>query len=186
MDVAGSPYQELHVDGGAIAQTFLYPPAISLRSAMPEFRRARSAYIIRNAKLSSTPSETERRTLSIASKAIASLIASNGVGDLYRMYTTTKRDGVAYNLAFIGPDFVEPYPRPVRPVLHEQAVRLWAIEGPCGLSLAQRAPKPCKLIWALRFGPLSAARTLGFGQNGYMERLYQRPLLVSRDFRIGA
>lgn len=110
VDVAGSPYQELHVDGGAIAQTFLYPPTISLRSAMPEFRRARSAYIIRNAKLSSVPSETERRTLSIASKAIASLIASNGVGDLYRMYTTTKRDGVAYNLAFIGPDFVEPYP----------------------------------------------------------------------------
>jgi hypothetical protein len=110
VDVAGSPYQELHVDGGAVAQTFLYPPTISLRSVMPEFRRARSAYIIRNAKLTSAPSQTERRTLSIAGRAITTLIASNGVGDLYRMYTTTKRDGVAYNLAFIGADFAEPYP----------------------------------------------------------------------------
>jgi hypothetical protein len=110
VDVGGSPFQELHVDGGAVAQTFLYPPTISLRGAIPGFRRSRSAYIVRNAKLTSTPMETERRTLSIAGRAITTLIASNGVGDLYRMYTTTQRDGVAYKLAFIGSDFAEPYP----------------------------------------------------------------------------
>jgi hypothetical protein len=29
---------------------------------------------------------------------------------MYRMYATTQRDGVAYILAYIGADFVEPYP----------------------------------------------------------------------------
>ena len=110
--VGGAAHQELHVDGGAIAQTFLYPPTISSLSGIPGIGRARSAYIIRNAKLSAAPSETERRTLSIAGRAITTLIASNGIGDLYRMYVTTKRDGVAYNLAYIGTDFTEPYTGP--------------------------------------------------------------------------
>ena len=109
VEVNGSPHQELHVDGGAVAQSFLYPASVSLRSSA-SFERARSAYIIRNAKLSAAPSETERRTLSIAGRAITTLITSNGVGDLYRMYTTTKRDGVAFNLAYIGNDFTEPHP----------------------------------------------------------------------------
>jgi len=110
VEVGGVPHQELHVDGGAVAQSFLYPPSFSLRTGASNLARTRSAYIIRNAKLSAPPEETERRTMSIAGRAIATLIASNGVGDLYRMYTTTKRDGVAFNLAYIDTDFNEPYP----------------------------------------------------------------------------
>jgi predicted acylesterase/phospholipase RssA len=108
--VGGVPHQELHVDGGAVAQSFLYPPSLSLRKGASNLARTRTAYIIRNAKLSAPPEETQRRTMSIAGRAIATLIASNGVGDLYRMYTTTKRDGVAFNLAYIENDFIEPYP----------------------------------------------------------------------------
>ena len=110
VDVDGVPHQELHVDGGAVAQSFLYPPSVSIKAAASSVDRSRSAYIVRNAKLSASPEQTERRTLSIAGRAIATLIASNGVGDLYRMYTTTRRDGVAFNLAFIESDFDEPYP----------------------------------------------------------------------------
>jgi predicted acylesterase/phospholipase RssA len=110
VQVGGAPHQELHVDGGAVAQSFLYPPSLSLRTGASNVTRTRSAYIIRNAKLSAPPEETQRRTMSIAGRAIATLIASNGVGDLYRMYATTKRDGVAFNLAYIETDFNEPYP----------------------------------------------------------------------------
>ena len=40
------------------------------------------------------------------------MIASNGVGDLYRIYTTTQRDRIDFNLALIGDDFKHPYTAP--------------------------------------------------------------------------
>jgi hypothetical protein len=40
---------------------------------------------------------------------VSTLTTSSGVGDLYRIYATTKRDGVGLELAFIQDDFVEPH-----------------------------------------------------------------------------
>ena len=106
----GTTYQELHVDGGAIAQAFLYPPSIAVgRLGGIGPARSRTAYIIRNGKLRVDAEQTERRTLSIATRAVSTLTASSGVGDLYRIYTTTKRDGVQFRLAFIPNDFTEPH-----------------------------------------------------------------------------
>ena len=48
---------------------------------------------------------TQRQTLRIAARAISALIASEGEGDLDRIYLTARRDGVDFNLAFIPPDF---------------------------------------------------------------------------------
>jgi hypothetical protein len=102
----GATYQELHVDGGTISQAFLYPPTIALgRLGGIGPKRSRTAYIIRNGRLRVDPTQTERRTLPIATRAVSALTTSNGVGDLYRIYTTTKRDGVGFRLAFIGDDF---------------------------------------------------------------------------------
>jgi predicted patatin/cPLA2 family phospholipase len=102
----GATYQELHVDGGAIAQSFLYPPAVAVgRLAGIGPKRQRTAYIIRNGKLRVDAAQTERKTLSIATRAVSALTTSSGVGDLYRIYTTTKRDGVRFQLAFIEDDF---------------------------------------------------------------------------------
>jgi hypothetical protein len=50
--------------------------------------------------------------MSIAERAISSLIQSQGVGDLFRIYTTTERDGVDFNLAFIPASFDVPLPEP--------------------------------------------------------------------------
>jgi hypothetical protein len=108
--VDGVSYQELHVDGGAVMQTFLYPPTIAV-GKLPGIspRRSRTAYIIRNGKLREDWNETERKTLSIATRAVPTLTTSSGVGDLYRIYATTKRDGVGLKLAFIQDDFAEPH-----------------------------------------------------------------------------
>jgi len=105
----GRTFQEMHGDGGATAQTFLYPPTVSLQN-FPS--RSRRVFIIRNGKLLQDWSETERKTLAIAGRAVSTLISSNGVGDMYRIYTTTRRDGVDFNLALIEPDFQEPYKGP--------------------------------------------------------------------------
>jgi predicted acylesterase/phospholipase RssA len=112
VEVDGTPYQEMHVDGGAMAQVFLYPPRLmdQARAAGKKVaERERRAYIIRNAMLSPDWATTERSTLSIVGRSITSLLQTQGIGDLYRIYATTQKDGVDFNLAFIGPDFTYPH-----------------------------------------------------------------------------
>ena len=105
--VDGKRYQEMHVDGGATAQVFIYPPRFHLQeiAAAQGFDRKRTLYIIRNARLDADWTNVHRRTLNIATTAISSLIHNQGTGDLHRMFLTANRDRLDYNLAFIPPDF---------------------------------------------------------------------------------
>jgi predicted acylesterase/phospholipase RssA len=107
----GKHYQEMHVDGGVVAQVFAYPAAIRLgeEAASVGVRRERKLYIIRNARLDAEWMQVERSTMDIASRAVASMIQSQGVGDLYRIYATAQRDNVEFNLAFIPPSFNAPH-----------------------------------------------------------------------------
>ena len=109
--IDGQAFQEMHVDGGASTQVFLYPSsAVSKANALGLTRRTnRQAYIIRNSRLDPRWSQTERRTLSVAGRAISQLIQTQGIGDLYRIYTLAKLDKVGFNLAYIGSDFNEPH-----------------------------------------------------------------------------
>ena len=103
--------QEMHVDGGASTQVFLYPSAAAARAKEIGVKRItdRQAYIIRNARLDVDWQQTERRTLSIAGRAISQLIQAQGLGDLYRIYNITQDDKVGFNLAYIGADFNYPH-----------------------------------------------------------------------------
>jgi len=105
VELDGRPYQEMHVDGGAIAQLFLYPPSIEAARIL---KRERQAYIIRNARLDPDYAEAERRTITIAGRAISTMLAASGQNDVLRTYFISQRDRVDYNLAYIGTDFVAP------------------------------------------------------------------------------
>jgi predicted acylesterase/phospholipase RssA len=114
--IDGKTYQEMHVDGGAVAQTFLYPSALTRNRAQ---RRQTGqpvvdarAFIIRNGRLDPEWAAVERRTLGIASRAINTMIAISGYNDVIRIYAITQRDGIDYNLAFIGRDFTQVLPSP--------------------------------------------------------------------------
>ncbi len=108
VEADGKPYQEMHVDGGAVSQAFLIPPSVNVQLARARTgfqRKGVVAYIIRNSRLTTEWSDVERLTLSIAQKAVSTMINYNGVGDLYRMYLATQRAGASFNLAYIGDDF---------------------------------------------------------------------------------
>lgn len=107
VEAGGRHYQEMHVDGGAIAQTFLIPPQIGLLVDWRQkaLARMRHAYVIRNARLDPEWASVDRRLLSITGRAIATMIHYSGYNDILRIYATSKRDGVDYNLAYIGADF---------------------------------------------------------------------------------
>jgi patatin-like phospholipase len=112
----GVAYQEMHVDGGAFAQAFLYPAGVTRqrRERMADGRLVApaTAYVIRNGRLDPEWATTERRTLGIAARAISTMISASGLNDVIRIYNRTQRDGIGFNLAFIGSDFDRKLPEP--------------------------------------------------------------------------
>jgi hypothetical protein len=121
--VDGQKRQEMHVDGGTIAQVFFYPPSFSIRGAAKRLgvddkalrARKRVAYVIRNGRFFRQDESVQLRTIAIAKEALATMTMSSGVNDTYRMYTLARRDGVDFNLASIGEDFTVPYKGPFDP-----------------------------------------------------------------------
>ena len=111
VEANGQPYQEMHVDGGATAQVFVYPPSLNIKDSLRKngVVRERRAYVIRNSRLDPDWAQVERRAMNIAGRAISSLIQTQGLGDLYRIYLTTQRDGVGFNLAYIPASFNAPH-----------------------------------------------------------------------------
>jgi hypothetical protein len=105
--VDGKRYQEMHVDGGATNQVFLYPEVVNVGTAAPDLltARERKVYIIRNARLDPDWASTDRRMMKIVSRSVNSLINSQGVGDVIRIYVTAARDNIDFNLAHIPRDF---------------------------------------------------------------------------------
>lgn len=111
VEVDGVPHQELHVDGGVVAQVFMFPPRFveAMKARGITIERDRRLFIIRNDRLDPDWATVERKTISIAGRAITSLIHSQGIGDLYRIFLVADSEGTDYNLAYIGRDFNEPH-----------------------------------------------------------------------------
>jgi len=108
VEVAGKPYQEMHVDGGVIAQLFAYPTqavAELERATGKPWTRPIRLYVIRNGRLDPEWTDTPRRTLAIGRRAIDSLVQAQGVEDVIRTYRIARRDNADFHLAYIGSDF---------------------------------------------------------------------------------
>jgi len=62
-------------------------------------------FIVRNSKTQPEWGLTEAGLKGITQRALSTIIKYQGVGDLYRIYTMSKVDGVDFNLAVIPGDF---------------------------------------------------------------------------------
>ncbi len=113
----GRVFQEMHVDGGATMQVFLYPPSVNLRGEERGLRapRPRTAHVIRNGRVDVEASNTPRGILSITRRSAATLLHFSGLGDISRIHLTTQRDGVAFRVAYIGREFDHPRREPFDP-----------------------------------------------------------------------
>ena len=140
----GRAYQEMHVDGDAFAQSFLYPSSFGeqrrerLRTGQPV--TTATAYVIRNAQHDTNGMETERRTLAIALRAIAALTRASGHNDIERIYAYAERDGIDFNLAFIGPDFTYRSDEPFDPRYMRQLFDYGYRQARQGYPRAKRPP----------------------------------------------
>jgi len=105
----GETYEEMHVDGGATREVFLVPTQFmaSKIDGRLGINPVRRAYIIRNGHVAPEYKAVKARTLSIAGRAVSSLIKSQGVGDLYELYVFARKNNIDYNLAYIPGDFID-------------------------------------------------------------------------------
>ena len=149
--VGGKDYDELHVDGGITRQVFIAPLIFSVASGNQKPGRTvtkRRLYVIRNGKIDPEWQPVSENVLSITTRSISTLIKNQGIGDLYRIYSITKRDGIDFNLASIPPDFNEVHNESFDPrymnALFDRGYELashnysW-VKSPPGLELAPQA-----------------------------------------------
>ncbi len=113
----GRRFQEMHVDGGAAMQVFLYPAGVRLVPSETGVRagRPRMAHVIRNGRVDVEASSATRGTFSITRRAASTLLHYSGLGDIERIFLTTQRDGVGFRVAYIGSDFRVPRSQPFDP-----------------------------------------------------------------------
>jgi len=110
VEAGGQTYDEMHVDGGLLVEVFFYGDILNIEEGLKKVglknRPEAKLYIIRNNQINIQYEEVEVDVLAIAGRSLSSLTTSQGVGDLFRIYLITKREGIDFNLASIPPDFV--------------------------------------------------------------------------------
>jgi len=111
VEADGRKYEEMHVDGGTMAQVILYESVLKPFTKMEEITevklmgRPKVLYIIRNGSIKPHWDKVRPRLVPIASRAISTLIKTQGLGDLYRLMAFARRDQMDFNLAALPPDF---------------------------------------------------------------------------------
>jgi predicted acylesterase/phospholipase RssA len=108
--VGGQNYDELHVDGGVTRQVFIAPSISSYVAHNRKTGRLAAKprlYVIRNGRIDPEWQPVKENVLSITQRSIATLIKNQGIGDLYRIYSITRQDGIEFNLASIPSDFTD-------------------------------------------------------------------------------
>ncbi|NIP29729.1 MAG: hypothetical protein GTO02_05540 [Candidatus Dadabacteria bacterium] len=109
VEADGKVYDEMHVDGGATVQVFFYGSILDIESAIEtlgiEDKPKIRLFIIRNAIFKPDYEPVRPRLSSIAASSLSNLIRNEGIGDLYRIYTISQRDGFEFNLASLPADY---------------------------------------------------------------------------------
>ncbi len=108
----GKMYDEMHVDGGTSSQLFLYPSKVDWHHIMEvlDVRGPITAYLIRNSVVTPHYDAVDPKLAPIVSKTIGSLIRTQGIGDIFRIYTLAQRDGVDVKLTWIPENAVSQKP----------------------------------------------------------------------------
>ncbi|MCG8563062.1 MAG: patatin-like phospholipase family protein [Hyphomicrobiales bacterium] len=138
----GQVREELHVDGGTTSQVFLFPSQIMLKTYDRRYgiEVRRRLYVIRNGRLSPEHKVVKAETLAIAGRSISTLIKNQGIGDLYRLHATARRNGFTYRQASIPKDFKdtseEPFDRAYMNALFDLGYQL----GKTGYRWAKAPP----------------------------------------------
>jgi predicted acylesterase/phospholipase RssA len=151
--VGGKDYDELHVDGGVTRQVFIAPSILRLVSPNPARKMPNGArlFVIRNGRIDPQWAPVNENVLSVTQRSLSTLIKNQGIGDLYRIYSIAKLNGIEFDLASIPADFDvqtdEPFDQKYMRALFERGYEMgshgypWVKNLP-GLQAADQQSRP--------------------------------------------
>ena len=134
VEANGKRYEEFHVDGGVTSQVFFYPLGLDWRRVEEKLnvQGRPKLFVIRNARLTPDWETVDPRLGPIIGRTVSSLIRTQGIGDLIRLYLGSVRDGIEFHLASIPEDFEntskEPFDRAYMNALFDRAYAA-AVDG---------------------------------------------------------
>jgi predicted acylesterase/phospholipase RssA len=107
----GQVFDEMHVDGGVMAELFIYDHIIDLHNARLELRSEGqtpprgSIYVIRNGKIGPEHAPVQRQVTSIAGRSLTTLLETVGLGDIFRVWTLARDAGFGFHYIGIPMDY---------------------------------------------------------------------------------
>jgi len=103
VEAGGQRFDEMHADGGVMTQVF--GPTFLARLMKLSGRTEGRAYVVRNSQLAPQWMAVKPKLVSIAGRAVGTMIDAQGFGDLYRSYLASETGKFEFNLAYVPPDF---------------------------------------------------------------------------------
>lgn len=109
VEVEGKRYEEMHVDGVATSQVFLFGQGVDMEQVL-RLRKVQApwptrVFVIRNSRLLPEWEPTKAYVTDIAKRSILTLTKSQGRGDVLRLYAVSRWSGYDFNLAYMPETF---------------------------------------------------------------------------------
>lgn len=107
VEAGGHPFQEMHVDGATMRQVYVAPDEVI-------FGRGRSSseitdlYVVVNNKLDPSFSVVENNTVSVAARALSTILKREDRNNVLGAYSYAASHGIGYHLTYVGGDVPDP------------------------------------------------------------------------------
>jgi hypothetical protein len=152
VEVGTRHYDEMHVDGGVMAQAFggalLLPYAAENKTAAPiEF------YLIRNGRLGSDYKATPRKLSAIAGRSVGTLMKVQGVSDVLRAWMFSKIAGSHFHFISMPDEFQTELKEPFDPVYMKALFDVGHQQGQHGVPWRQTPPGLPEDVWSPATNP---------------------------------
>jgi predicted acylesterase/phospholipase RssA len=102
VDVDGERYDEMHVDGGVMAELFLWGAMVDVAEATRQLqvdqtkRPEVSIYVIRNGQIDASIEQVRPKLVNIAARSMITLLKSVATADLLRIWALSERHGIDF------------------------------------------------------------------------------------------
>ncbi|CAM4404828.1 patatin-like phospholipase family protein [Vibrio agarivorans] len=105
LNIEGTTFDELHVDGGIVRQVFFAPQWFDIKTMASGDKQ--NLYVLRNGTLHPKYKPTQISFFDISARSMDTLLLSQGVGDIEFIFHYAQGNNINFNLAYIGQDFPE-------------------------------------------------------------------------------
>lgn len=109
VESGGRAFQEMHVDGATVRQIYVAPDEIIFggNRGGPS-GQIKDLYVLVNNKIDPTFKVIDNSTVSVAARALSTVLKREGRNNVLSSYAYTASHGIGYHIAFIDADVAEP------------------------------------------------------------------------------